>query len=154
WAKVRRGRSLKACLIAKLRADVDINSNTTRLPNSYQRMRANPCPARISWGFFRCLARTTHFPRNERRGRAACPVPGGRAYLSSRPPFRRGSGVRSPDCPGGDAMALPPRLTLILLALLALAPAAAPDEPAAPLKKGEPEKLWLYVGTYTPKGGS
>src|SRR5262245_48576498 len=35
--KARRGRSLEAGLVSKLRADVDINSNTTRLPKSYFR---------------------------------------------------------------------------------------------------------------------
>src|SRR4051812_38366332 len=42
-----------------------------------------------------------------------------------------------------------------VLTLLPLCPAAVPDEPdePIPLKRGEPEKLWLFVGTYTPRGG-
>jgi 6-phosphogluconolactonase len=47
-------------------------------------------------------------------------------------------------------MSLPYRLSL--LAGLALLLAAAPAGSQSP-KAGKPEKLWLYVGTYTPKGG-
>jgi 6-phosphogluconolactonase len=50
-------------------------------------------------------------------------------------------------------MSLPCRLSLPLLAGLAVLLAAAPAG-SKPIKKGlGSEKLWLFVGTYTPKGG-
>src|SRR4051794_20259412 len=62
------------------------------------------------------------------------------------------AGARGPIRRGGVAMPLSCRLSLLVLAGLALLLAADPVG-SKPAQAGKYEKFWLYVGTYTPKGG-